>query len=390
MKFRQPLLISLAALAPVCAHAQSSVVLYGTAHGQFESIKATDSVTATGAASPLTDKPARTRLSNVSSELGVKGTLDLGNGIQGLAQYTTGVNVDNANGGTSSGIWASAKDVFVGVGFKDVGTVKLGRMTAAARWISGTADYSASGAGPQDDQAALTGFSGLASPQFNTRMDNTLGFESAKFGGFSLRAYYGANEGKSNSAVATGAKLNDSSVSLLARYEIGPVDLRAAYELRNDKQTLNASTANDTKDKSLRFGLRLKASDSTSVSVAYDRMTLSDDSATGTARRELERNGWVVGARQAFGPHAVFGGFGKASDVKGVLANGGAFDGSNTGMKNYVIGYTYNFNKDFMFEGFVAQLKNEKRAKYDFDSGGISPGTGAKLFAVGGGLRYSF
>lgn len=166
--------------------------------------------------------------------------------------------------------------------------------------------------------------------------------------------------------------LNDAVTSLGASYVIGPVDLRASYEQRNDKGTLNASTANDTKDRDTRLGVRYTLPTSTVLALAYDSMKLSDSTATGTAKRSLERKGWVLGARQPFGAHTVYGGFGKAGDITGVLA------------------YTYNFNKEFLFETYFSQISNEKRAKYDYDSGGISPGTGAKLTALGAGLRYSF
>ncbi len=374
------------ALATIASsvQAQTSVTLFGTAHAQLESVSANNANTSAA------DKPSRSRLSNVSSELGVRASIGLGESVTGVATYVTGVNIDSANNSTAGGIWSSAKDVFVGLSFKDIGTLKLGRMTAAARWITGAVDYSTSNAGPQDVQAALTGISGQAAPFFNVRLDNTVGFESARWAGFSVRAYYGANEAKSNATVATGARLDDSSYSLGARYEGGPVDLRLAFEVRNDKQTLNASTNNDTKDQDLRLALRYQVLPGTSVALALDRMTLSDNTATGTNKRELKKTGWAVAARQAFGPHAVFAGFGKAGALSGQLANGAAFDGSFTSAKNAVLGYTYQFNKEFLLEAYATQLSNQYRARYDFDSGGIAPGTGARLRAFGAGLRYAF
>ena len=169
------------------AHAQTMVpklTVFGTANAQLEGVQAT------GSAVPAQDKPARWRLSNVSSDLGVKASVVLNDSLTGVAQYTSGVSVDNASGNTSGGLWASAKDVFVGLRVANVGTVKLGRLTAAARWNSGTADFSPAGAGPQDDQAALSGVAGqsAAGPLFNVRVDNVIGFETESFGGFSARA----------------------------------------------------------------------------------------------------------------------------------------------------------------------------------------------------------
>lgn len=387
-----PAAVATLILVPAGAQAQLNVTLFGNAGVQVESVKATGSVTPTGAASPSTDKPSRWRVTNVSSDLGIRATKPLGNtGLTGIAQYITLVNVDNANGGTASGIWGSAKDTFVGVSHASAGTLKLGRVTGAARWIAGTADFSPIASGPQDDQAPIAGFSGLAAPAFNIRMDNTVGFETVSFSGFSARAYYGANEGKSNSTV--NPALNDSIVSLGLNYVIGPADVRLAYEVRNDKGTLNASTANDTKDTDLRVGMRYTLPTNTVVGVLFDRMKLRDNTATAataTNRRELERKGWLLGARHPFGDHAIYTGFGKAGNLSGLLASGARFDGSQTGVKQFVLGYTYTIDKGFLVETYFSQVANEKRAKYDFDSAGITPGTGAKLTAFGAGLRYSF
>ncbi len=389
--FLPSLLAAACALAAPTAQAQSSVQsakvsLFGTANVQAETVQAT------GGATPAQDKPARWRVSNVSSDLGVKAALPLSDKLTGVFQYVTGVSVENGSGGTNGGLWASAKDAFIGLRIQDVGTVKLGRLTAAARWNSGTPDFSPAGAGPQDDQAALAGVSGHsgAAPLFNVRFDNAIGFESAPFGGLSLRAYFSANEGKSNAQVSSGARLNDSSWSLGLQYVNGPLDLRLSHELRNDKGTLNNSSTSDTEDRDTRLGLRYKLGTGTTLALGVDRMDLRDGSATGTAKRNLRKSGWVIGAKQEFGAHAFYGGYGHAGDLRCALANGATCDGRDTGMQQWVLAYNYQFHPDMLLEAFVSQLRNQARAKYDFDSGGIGPGTGAKLSAAGIGLRYSF
>lgn len=376
-------------LIPALAQAQLNYSLFGNLATQVESVSATGSVTATGAPSPLTDKGARWRVSNVSSDLGIRASVDLGSGMTGMASLVTGLNTDGNS--SSAGLWSTAKDVFVGVGFKDIGTVKLGRLTGAARWISGTADFSPAGAGPQDDQAALSGAAGLVAPKFNNRLDNAVGFESASWNGFSVRAYVGANEGKSNAAVSSGERLNDMAYSLGLRFVKDKLDLRAAYEIRNDVQTLNASTANKTKDRVVRLAARYTLPTQTEIAVAWDRQTYRDTTATGTARRSLEKSGWVIGAKHTMGKHSVYGGFGNSSNLSGQLANGAALDGSQTSMRQFVIAYNYAASKELLLEAYYSQLQNKNRAKYDFDSGGIGGiGSGATLKAIGVGLRYSF
>lgn len=369
--------------------AQASYTIFGNLAAQIESVSSSDSVTSTGAPSPQTDKPTRTRVSNVSSDLGVRASIKFGEGLSGVASLVTGVNADGNS--SAAGLWGGAKDVFVGLTFDQAGTLKIGRLTGAARWISGTPDFSPAGAGPQDNQAPLSGAAGVVSPQFNSRLDNAVGFESISWNGLSVRGYYSANEGKSTAAVATGERISDGAYSLGARYVNGPLDLRAAYELRNDRQTLNASTGANTTDKTVRIGGRYTLPSSTVLAVAFDRQSYSDTTATGSARRSLSKSGWAVGAKHSFGKHAVYGGFGSAGNLSGQLADGTAFNGADTGMRQYVLAYNYAITKELLFDAFVSVIQNQKRAKYDYDSGGIGGvGHGAKLTAVGAGLRYSF
>jgi predicted porin len=94
--------------------------------------------------------------------------------------------------------------------------------------------------------------------------------------------------------------------------------------------------------------------------------------------------------KQELDKHVIYGGYGSAGDLTCRNADGSLCNGTDTGMKQFVIAYNYNFNKQMLLEAYVSQLSNQARAKYDFDSGGVSPGTGAKLTAFGIGLRYSF
>jgi len=358
------------------------VAVSGVVDAQLEYIDAVDS------ASPDQDKPGRSRLSNVSSELAFHSSLDLGDGMTALVKLTTGVSVDSG----SSSLWGSAKDSYVGLKFDHVGTVILGRMTAAARWISGTADFSPMGAGLQDDQGMLSGASGQShvGPQFNARFDNAVGFETASFGGLSARAYYGTNEGKSAAGLANSPHLNDPSYSLGLEYNKGPIDVRLSAEQRNDKGTLNGSTDHNTRDRDFRFGMRYALPDGTTLGLGFDRMRLTDANATGTAKSLLSKHGVVVSARHAFGKHVVYGGYGVGSNVTCEFGDGSACSGADTGARNGVLAYQYLINKQMMFETFASVVKNDARGRYDFDAGGLGVASGAQSRAFGAGLRYAF
>jgi predicted porin len=358
----------------------------GVGDAQFEYVDAVD------AAVPAQDKRGRFRVSNVSSELAFRASVDLGNGMTGLANFTTGVNVDNANANANAGMWGNAKDVYVGIAFADIGTVKLGRMTAAARWNSGTADFSPAGAGLQDDQGMLSGASGQSKvgPQFNVRFDNAIGFESASFGGLSARVYYSANEGKSATGAPNSPHLDDGSFSLGLQYVQGPLDLRLSAEQRNDKGTLNGSTDHHTQDRDFRFGMRYTLPEGTILGLGYDRMRLTDADAIGTDKSVLSKHGVVVSAKHAFGKHVLYGGYGVGSDVHCEFGDGSACNGNDTGARNAVLAYQYVFNKQMLLEVIAAVVKNEARGHYDFDAGGTGNAVGATSRGFGAGLRYVF
>jgi predicted porin len=265
-------------------------------------------------------------------------------------------------------------------------------MTAAARWNSGTADFSPAGAGLQDIQGMLTGTSGQSAhgSQFNVRFDNAVAFESASFGGLSARAYYSANEGKSAEGTPNSPHLNDDSFSLGLGYVHGPLELRVSAEQRNDKGILNGTADHNTRDRDFRFGMRYTLPDGTILALGHDRMRLADADATGTAKSLLTKHGTVISAKHAFGKHVLYGGFGVGSNVRCEYADGSACNGNDTGARNAVIAYQYVFNKQMMFETFASVVKNQARGRYDFDAGAIGVATGGQSRAIGAGLRYAF
>jgi predicted porin len=420
-----------AALAQVSTNINgATVTLSGNLAAQFINIKATGSSNVS-IANP--DKPARWRVDNVSSDFFVKSSYDLGSGLTALGQIGTGVQSDVNGNASQAQIWGSAKDTFVGLGIKDVGTVKIGFMTAAARWISGTADFSPAGAGEQDDQAAWhkTGGATKNGALWGDRFQNAIGFESATWSGFSFRAYYSADEGRSNDQItpitaagattnavtapnSAAASLNDPAYSLGFQYVNGPLEIRLSDENRKDKGTLNGTTTNNTKDNDKRIAVRYKFPTNTTLALGYGKMSFKDTTATGgtgvafasgcptatatatscpnvAARKSLDKSGWVLGAKQTFGPHAVYGGYGKSANYKCENANGTVCDGTDTGMSQWVLAYNYQFNKYMVLEVFATQLKNEARAAYNYDSSaGPAPSTGATSTAYATGFRYSF
>jgi predicted porin len=83
--------------APAAAFAQTAVEIYGRLNADLESVKATGSATGTNFSS-------RSRVTSNSSNVGVRGTEELGQGLRAFFQIESAVNFDS---GTQSGFWAS-------------------------------------------------------------------------------------------------------------------------------------------------------------------------------------------------------------------------------------------------------------------------------------------
>jgi len=369
---------------PVAPNAGTTI--FGTADIQLERVQTT------GSTNPAEDKLARQRVSNISSDLGIRKIFNLGDGLSATVQYITAISLDSGSGNANGGLWANAKDSFAAISKNGVGTLKAGRMTGAARWNSGTADFSPAGAGPQDNQGPQSEISGLtgAAPLFNVRLDNAVGFESASFGGFSVRGYYSANENKSNATPASGDSLSDDSFSLGAEYVTGPLTLRLSAEQRNDKGTLNNTTNRKTQDTDYKIGVKYAIQPNLIMGFGWDTMRFTDNSATGTQLTNLSRDGWILSLRYETGKHVIYGGYGQAANARGQLATGASFDSSSTGASQFTVAYNYKVSKELLWEVFASQVQNQSRAKYDFDSGSLSAGAGSTVTAIGAGFRLTF
>src|ERR687887_1587613 len=112
---RIPLICSALFAAPAAALAQTTVQIYGRLNADLESVKQTGSATGTNFAS-------RSRVTSNSSNVGVRGTEELGQGLRAFFQIESSVNFDS---GTQSGFWASRNS---GIGLiSGYGQVLLGQ-----------------------------------------------------------------------------------------------------------------------------------------------------------------------------------------------------------------------------------------------------------------------
>lgn len=348
-------LVTLAILASVsAASAQSSVTVFGVV----------DAAVAFGKG----DVSNKTLLKNSglsSSQLGFRGTEDLGGGLNASFWLEAGVNNDDGSGqATNSNNQASGapaplaggqgltfnrrSTVSVGGGF---GEVRLGRDYTPHFWNHSIYDpFTSLGVGAS---RSLLGSSGAGGGGFTTvRASNTVGYISPVMSGFKVQVqtYFGEN--------ASTAADAGTGTSLRASYDQGPLSVGLAY----GKTTTGAGT--DVK--------------STNIGASYDlgvaklMGAVTKNANTGAA----DVKGFQFGARVPMGAAGT------------VRASVSQTDNGTAKTKQFALGYVHNLSKRTAMYTTFARVEN---------SGGAAAALNGAVTTVNGsstgyefGIKHSF
>jgi len=255
-------LIALAVLAASgAAMAQSTVTLYGLIDVSVQSYKANVFTASTTVPNTITVANVRqTRLGSGiqnGSRWGLKGSEDLGGGLNAVFDLQSGFNVDT--GSSAQGGLLFGRHAFVGLngGF---GTLTFGRhdtslddeignfVASAHNSVDATSGPGVSKAAARVISGATTGTSGAtvaaniantadmaatansvlgnvgAWVGYNSRVDNSIKFQTANYAGFTGSVTYGLGEDKTATVGAT------HTLSLNAKYANGPIGVLLAYQ----------------------------------------------------------------------------------------------------------------------------------------------------------------
>ena len=217
-------LVALAVLAASgAAMAQSTVTLYGVADTWFGQTE-----TGVGAAK-LKQTVLNTNGMN-SSRWGLKGSEDLGGGLKAVFQIESGFNIDT--GAQTDAASLFNRQAFVGLagGF---GSVTAGRQYTAYDALRGatnntydTASFTTTG--------TVWGYGAVA--DYASRVNNSIAYTSADFGGFSGAAVVGLGENKTATVDA------NQNLSLHVKYAAGPVLVGYAYQEQKAQNALVTGT----------------------------------------------------------------------------------------------------------------------------------------------------
>ena len=203
------------------AHAQSSVTLYGLIDAGLTYTNNQDG-----------SKNFQATSGNINgSRFGLRGSEDLGGGLNAIFVLENGFNIDSGKLGQNG--LEFGRQAYVGLSSNQAGSVTLGRQ------YDSVVDY----LGPLALTGGSYGGTQAAHPYDNDNLDNSfrvnnsVKYQSTNYGGFKFGALYGF----SNDA---GGFSTNRAYSVGASYNYGPLSTAAGYmELNNAGPTLNSSGA---------------------------------------------------------------------------------------------------------------------------------------------------
>jgi predicted porin len=278
-------LIALAVLAASgAAMAQSSVTLYGVADA-FVGSKKVSTAVATGNVLTFTQARQTVIDSNGlnSSRWGLRGTEDLGNGMNAVFVLESGLSIDTGAAASATSLFN--RQAFVGLNSSSFGTVSLGRHYSAYETVrsgflssqgnSTTFDATNGTQFSQANVTALTSFANTApaartaaqataaAAAFNvngaaanrigawagyqTRIDNSVRYATPNFSGFTGEVVYGLGENKTPTTDAT------KNVSASLKYANGPIGVALGHA--NDETAVGFHVKNTAIGGSYDFGV---------------------------------------------------------------------------------------------------------------------------------------
>jgi predicted porin len=386
---------------PVAAFAQN-VQIYGKVYPQFGTLK-TSGASSAADLNPLInpaaakgDLKSRTNVDSSNSRLGFRGAEDLGGGLKAIFQIESKVSIDNP---TNSRVFAT-RDSFVGLagGF---GTVKLGNMDTVYKQLGDPIGILGISSGNFVSDSAVLSKGPLSGINFHQREKNSIVYESPAFGGVQLLAQYASPV--SEESKAAGSNLKASTQSYGVKYEVGPLYLAAAHEIRKDQFMFSSSTnllaafTNPTtgatvhsKDSATRAAVMYQFPTRTKVSLDVAQLKLEETGGAAGHFEGAKNKRWAVTAEQGLGNVRVAASYAKSDKGTCTLA-GGAFcttDGFETSQFN--LGAMLSLSKRTGVFAIYSRLTNGNSAMASnadaFDT--VSPGADTTQAAVG--ISHSF
>ena len=384
--------------APAAALAQTTVQIYGTLNADVESVKAT------GAAG--TNFASRTRVTSNSSNIGFRGTEELGQGLRAFAQIESSVNFDN--GAQGGAFWASRNS---GIGLiGSWGQILLGQWDSPYKFSTlrldptgdvGIAGYSGIIGGTGAITAGQGGQNFAERASFERRVANVVQYWSPTWRGLTARLAYGAgdtNIGSTSNGVSEASNLRPALYSGTVIFESGPWYATVAGERHKDFESLNTllgAAQSSGKDDGLKAGLQYSFNSTWSLGGIVERLKYQADNINGLGSLERKVTNWYVVGKYTVGPHSVALSYGQKGEEK--LSGAGFSDLPDSKARQIAARYGYSLSKRTQLYGIATRISNDANAFQTFGNSPITPtlvfrdpARGADPTGFGVGMIHTF
>ncbi|MGI9045236.1 MAG: porin [Burkholderiales bacterium] len=428
--------VATAFAAPLAAYAQgSNVVIYGTFNVDLENVER-DHATVGGAGNSLVGAPAagnaadltsRNRVSSNSSNIGFRGTEDLGiAGLKAIFQLESGLNIDSGGGnlgGRNSnlgltgpwgtvfyGLWdtpykfvtlrqdawyatgiANGDTIYGTPGFGVATTTQSGRVGAPAVTVTVPTV-------PATTITTAAAVSGAPDASFDRRQGNSVQYWTPVFAGLSARLAYSANEQRS--ADNANPNINPTIASGAVLYENGPIYANLTYEhhkdyfglfgLTNNALQNPSATNQGSNDRGFKAGVGYTFFGTTTFNVIAERLEYKVGQTAAGAVTEYNREALYASLLHKIGPGTIRVSWGKGfgGDCK---ANGVACSTAGLAGQAAAVGYSHSFSKRTDVYVLYTYIDNERLAQYNFGINALAgAGVGSDPSGFALGVRHAF
>jgi predicted porin len=374
-------LIALAVASAISAPAfadNANVTFYGKLTADIESVKSDKSTIP-----PVPGAYTARRVVSDASRFGLKGEDDLGNGLKGIFQIETQVELANTT------TFTSLRNTGIGLKDESMGTLIIGTWDTPMKlshnkielFDNSTFATATNLIGRSGAVAAVAGVNTVgASDSFVTRQAGVVQYYSPKMAGFDVKVAY-SPASDTYPVAGSAVTQNQSLYSFSGGFETESVYLVAAYESHGDKlaPTATRSAGSNTAARVVGAytigGLMLGAT--------VERLSISQVNLAGTGVDKNSRTGVELMASLKAGAHN----FGLSFAKQGNLGSA-----ANTGAKQVSARYGYDFSKRTQAFVMVSRLSNDTAGQYALSqaASAIASAPGAKYSGFGAGLQYSF
>ena len=380
------------------AFAQTNVTIYGVAD-----VSAQGTTESRGQNPNSKPSGSAFNMKSNSSLIGFKGTEDLGNGLKGMFQIetnvnltgqTTGSNLSGTTSGTATNTGIGAlRDSYVGLNNK-YGTLLGGYLSTPYR-------------------SALTSFDVMPGATGDGRIESLLGRQAINGANSSVRAsaiayampsLYGFNGSIAYTGSNSNGNVENTAATAVTQsamaFNLGwsgyGVDVKGAFsqaKLGGATTTSTVGTTTTTTSQtaasgytSYLIGVAYTGVPGLKVSAVYNRNSLGLNSANGQDANKGSNNQAYVGASYRFGNNEPRISYQVSSNTN---FNGG---NQNDGGNQWTANWGYYLSKRTQVYGIVSTIKNNQTGVWSMASGGTSlvPTAGQSLVTYGAGLRTNF